>query len=646
MPERVFLLARHRARTDRPDQLLAGEIVERLRHVGRLPVAHRREGARPEHLAHHGSVLEQALAIRRERIQAGGDDGLDGVRHLRAGVLVPLIGEQADELFGIERIAAGALQELLQDRRREQHALQQPGDELAGLRVVERIQVDPLRVAGVRPEGRMAFVELRSRRAQEEERNAAHPVGEILDEGEERVVRPVQILEHQHGRSLGCEALDESPPRGHGFLERRRLGRCAHERREPREEPAALRVGLGDLQRKLGRGLSRAIRLLDPALGLDDLAERPERDPVSVREAASLAPAHESRRVLDLPQQLGAQPALADPRLAHDRHQLAGALPRCTGERAAEDLPFQLTPDHRRVDGASHVRAEARPGPQGPPDHDRRRLALDRDWLQRLPFEHAGRGAIGLVGDGDGVHRGGSLQARGGVDHVAGDESLARFRASTEGDHRLPGVDAYTNLQGQRGVAAVEVVDRFDQPQTGAHRTLGVVLVRQRRPEHPHHRVADELLHRSAEALDLVPHARVIPAEAAGDVFGVGAIRGFRKPDEVDEQGAHDLPLLARRGRVARERTAARLAELRPVRIRLAARRTAQHALSLGRPMSARSTARVIPGPELPARHAPLYPRGRGGPSTRARGGATDRGPGPAARRATSHRPARGRRAA
>ena len=62
-----------------------------------------------------------------------------------------------------------------------------------------------------------------------------------------------------------------------------------------------------------------------------------------------------------------------------------------------------------------------------------------------------------------------------------------------------------------------EVVDGLEQPEAGPHRALGVVFVRQRRPEHPHHGVTDELLHRSAEALDLVPHARVVAAEAAGE---------------------------------------------------------------------------------------------------------------------------------
>ena len=54
--------------------------------------------------------------------------------------------------------------------------------------------------------------------------------------------------------------------------------------------------------------------------------------------------------------------------------------------------------------------------------------------------------------------------------------------------------------------------------------------MRQRRPEHPHDRVTDELLHRPPEALDLVPHARVVAPEAAGDVLRVGTIRGRVNP--------------------------------------------------------------------------------------------------------------------
>ena len=44
------------------------------------------------------------------------------------------------------------------------------------------------------------------------------------------------------------------------------------------------------------------------------------------------------------------------------------------------------------------------------------------------------------------------------------------------------------------------IADRERRP----HRTFGVVLVRDRRAEHPHRGVADELVERAPEALDLL----------------------------------------------------------------------------------------------------------------------------------------------
>ena len=55
-----------------------------------------------------------------------------------------------------------------------------------------------------------------------------------------------------------------------------------------------------------------------------------------------------------------------------------------------------------------------------------------------------------------------------------------------------------------------------------ADRTLGVVLVRDRRAEDGHHRVADELLDRAAVPLELVAHARVVGLEAGADVLRIG----------------------------------------------------------------------------------------------------------------------------
>ena len=52
-------------------------------------------------------------------------------------------------------------------------------------------------------------------------------------------------------------------------------------------------------------------------------------------------------------------------------------------------------------------------------------------------------------------------------------------------------------------LAVVQLGDRVADRERRADRALGVVLVRDRRAEQRHHRVADELLHRAAVALEL-----------------------------------------------------------------------------------------------------------------------------------------------
>ena len=109
-----------------------------------------------------------------------------------------------------------------------------------------------------------------------------------------------------------------------------------------------------------------------------------------------------------------------------------------------------------------------------------------------------------------------------------------------------------------------------------------IVLVRDRRAEHGHDRVADELLHGAAEPLDLLLHARVVGTEARADVLGIGAVGARGEADEVDEQHRDDLSLL-RLARVRPQRGAARPAEPRPPGVVLATRRDMRHARSLRR---------------------------------------------------------------
>ena len=59
----------------------------------------------------------------------------------------------------------------------------------------------------------------------------------------------------------------------------------------------------------------------------------------------------------------------------------------------------------------------------------------------------------------------------------------------------------------------VQPLDRTLHVERGPHRPEGIVLVYLRETEHRHHRVADELLHDAAVALDGDPHLLVPPAQ-------------------------------------------------------------------------------------------------------------------------------------
>ena len=60
---------------------------------------------------------------------------------------------------------------------------------------------------------RTPLEQLRTGGAQDEQRHAARPVDEVVDEIEQALVRPVQILEHEHGRLRVGEGLEQLTPR-------------------------------------------------------------------------------------------------------------------------------------------------------------------------------------------------------------------------------------------------------------------------------------------------------------------------------------------------------------------------------------------------------------------------------------------------
>ena len=99
------------------------------------------------------------------------------------------------------------------------------------------------------------------------------------------------------------------------------------------------------------------------------------------------------------------------------------------------------------------------------------------------------------------------LEPRSGVDDVAGGHPLAGLGTRVERDERLAGGDPDPHLE------LALLGERVADGERRADGALGVVLVRDGRPEDRHHGVADELLDGAAEALELGAHARVVGLE-------------------------------------------------------------------------------------------------------------------------------------
>ena len=217
---------------------------------------------------------------------------------------------------------------------------------------------------------------------------------------------------------------------------------------------------------------------------------------------------------------------------------------------------------------AGHVRAETGTCLQRPPHRERLGLALHGDRLQRLVVEHPLRLPVRLLRHRHPVHRRRPLQPRRRVHHVTGDNSLPELRPSARAP---PPPRPYSSRPAPAttapGSASFSSLDRLQDPQARPHRPLRVVLMRHRRPEHRHHRIPHELLHRPPVA------APSPPAPARGTAGSAPAhprdqpLRRSREPDQIAEQHRHHFPLLQRGRRRRLSLSAAVVAELRALAI-------------------------------------------------------------------------------
>jgi hypothetical protein len=164
----------------------------------------------------------------------------------------------------------------------------------------------------------------------------------------------------------------------------------------------------------------------------------------------------------------------------------------------------------------------------------------------REPVAHHPVGALAHQ-DRPGVGRG--LQPRRRVERVAHRGVLHLAPGAQRAQDGESGLDAHAHRhridpEFPAHLLAV-VADAVEDEQPGAHGALGVVLVRRRRPEQGDHAVARQLDHGAVELLHRADHPGHGLADDHREVLGVQALAEGGRADDVGEQRADDLPLLA-----------------------------------------------------------------------------------------------------
>ena len=451
---------------------------------------------------------------------------MSGTRPGRA-VARAALDEHADGLLDEEWVPLGPIERVLRQRRRPLagstgQLAQQLLDELRALLVRQRLELDRGRTHATSAPARTCVEQLWPGQAEDEHRRA-HPVGDVLDQIEQRRLGPVDVLEEEDERLDVGDALHHLARgprdllRAPLALERLHQAGC-----EPEHVCDCL---LGTALAELLERFFQRVVVGDAGRGFHHLPERPVGDTLAVRQGAS----DEDARPLHAVEELTREPALADARLAVDGEQVRAAVAEAALERVLEQLELVVPPDERRprtdrptrpVDHVDHA-----PGPQRSVDA----LQLDRAGI--LDDETSCRQPIRRRPDKDltGTRR--FLQARSQVHGLA-----RRERGLGVVDDDLTCFDPDPRFQ-------LQIVHRSAHREGSACRAKGVVLVRLRNAERRHHGVARELLDDAAVLLDAPRDHLEEARDAAPHDLGVSAPHETRGVDDVDEQHRCELAL-------------------------------------------------------------------------------------------------------
>ena len=344
----------------------------------------------------------------------------------------------------------------------------------------------------------------------------------------------MQVLDEDRGRPLRGQFLEETRPRRVQPLAH---GQRVHVLRRGQAEREAEPVTATD---PFG-GHVRRIAVQDPEMLLQNLAERPVRDPVTVRQAPAAAQQRLRRLAAQPPPEFTKEPGLAHPGITDDRDQGRPAA----GDDAAIGLPqvrqLAVAADERRLQAAEPARAHQRQRAHELAAADPAGFARRLDGGRLGELERAARGRHRPLADQDLPRGGRPLQKRADVDCITGGQ-----RAALTGfpRHHIARVHA----DAQRQPLAEHLPQSPPHPQRCVQGPLRVVLVRRRSPEGRHDRVAGERLDRAPGPLDLRRHRVVEAIKYRPDPLRVLIGRELGRPRQIGEENRRQLPLLSRRG--------------------------------------------------------------------------------------------------
>src|SRR5262249_20235714 len=206
------------------------------------------------------------------------------------------------------------------------------------------------------------------------------------------------VSEREHGRALLRNRLEDPSPRreGLGLLLASDSLVAAHpeQRTEVARDPAGV-VGIGDhafdARSELPFRLLHRVALEYPDVRLGHLAESPVADALAVGEAAALPPVDEVGILVGDAEELGDEPALADPGYADEGDELRRPLGAGSRERVPKQVELVTAPDERHRGRLLDVEPEAGTRGDGLPDADRLALALGDDRFRLAVFDRLRR---------------------------------------------------------------------------------------------------------------------------------------------------------------------------------------------------------------------------------------------------------------